>query len=91
MTEGMDVPDIQTVILTRPTQSEGLLMQCIGRGMRGHKADKGTENVNIIDFHGKWSVFKKWLNPEWLIADECEGYNSKEKITGDVIVGRGDE
>lgn len=70
MTEGTDVPDIQTVFLTRPTQSEGLLMQCIGRGMRGPKANKGTETVNIIDFHDKWSVFKKWLNPEWLIDEE---------------------
>lgn len=72
MTEGTDVPDIQTVMLTRPTQSEGLLMQCIGRGMRGPKADHGTETVNIIDFHDKWLVFKKWLNPEWLIDDERE-------------------
>lgn len=72
MTEGTDVPDIQTVMLTRPTQSEGLLMQCIGRGMRGPKANNGTETVNIIDFHDKWSVFKKWLNPQWLIDDERE-------------------
>lgn len=72
MTEGTDVPDIQTVMLTRPTQSEGLLMQCIGRGMRGPKANKGTETVNIIDFNDKWSVFKKWLNPEWLINEERE-------------------
>lgn len=79
MTEGTDVPDIQTVMLTRPTQSEGLLMQCIGRGMRGPKADNGTETVNIIDFHDKWSVFKKWLNPEWLIDDEREEEEIPEK------------
>ena len=72
MTEGTDVPNIQTVMLTRPTQSEGLLMQCIGRGMRGPKADHGTETVNIIDFHDKWSVFKKWLNPEWIMNEERE-------------------
>ena len=72
MTEGTDVPDIQTVMLTRPTQSEGLLMQCIGRGMRGPKANNGTETVNIIDFHDKWSVCNKWLNPQWLIDDERE-------------------
>ena len=49
--EGSDIPEIQTVFLTRPTQSEGLLMQMIGRGMRGPKADRGTETVNIVDFH----------------------------------------
>ena len=72
MTEGTDVPDIQTVFLTRPTQSEGLLMQMIGRGMRGPRANHGTESVNIVDFHDKWYVFKKWLNPEWLIEGERE-------------------
>ena len=62
MTEGSDVPDIDTVFLTRPTQSEGLLMQMIGRGMRGVQAG-GTEKVYIVDFHDMWTVFNKWLNP----------------------------
>lgn len=79
MTEGTDVPDIQTVFLTRPTQSEGLLMQMIGRGMRGPKAHHGTESVNIVDFHDKWYVFKKWLNPEWLIEEEREFNENLEK------------
>lgn len=69
MTEGSDVPDIQTVFLTRPTNSEGLLMQMVGRGMRGKQAC-GTEIVNIVDFHDQWETFNKWLNPEWLISDE---------------------
>ena len=71
MTEGTDVPDIETVFLTRPTQSEGLLMQMIGRGMRGIYAS-GTEFVNIVDFHDKWAVFNNWLNPEWIL-DETTG------------------
>ncbi len=69
MTEGTDVPDIQTVFLTRPTQSEGFLMQMIGRGLRGKEAG-GTERAYIVDFHDTWSVFNKWLNPQWLIDDE---------------------
>lgn len=79
MTEGTDVPDIQTIFLTRPTQSEGLLMQMIGRGLRGPQA-RGTETANIVDFHDKWSVFNKWLNPEWIIDDEIivDGINEKK-------------
>ena len=65
MTEGSDVPDIQTVMLTRPTQSEGFLMQMIGRGMRGISI-RGTKTVNIVDFHDQWDTFIKWLNPRWL-------------------------
>lgn len=77
MTEGSDVPDIQTVFLTRPTQSEGLLMQMIGRGMRGKHAH-GTETVNIVDFHDQWSTFNKWLNPEWLVCDEISEEETPE-------------
>jgi len=65
LTEGSDVPDIQTIFLTRPTSSEGLLMQMIGRGLRG-KYSGGTETAIIVDFCDKWDTFNKWLNPTWL-------------------------
>ena len=80
MTEGTDVPDIQTIFLTRPTQSEGLLMQMIGRGMRGQQSSNGTEDVNIVDFHDKWAIFRKWLNPEWLINEEREDSDPEKKV-----------
>ena len=70
LTEGSDVPDIETVFLTRPTSSDVLLMQMIGRAMRGRNAG-GTEKANIVDFNDKWDTFNKWLNPKWLIESEC--------------------
>ena len=36
---------------------------------RGSEAG-GTEKAYIVDFHDSWSVFNKWLNPQWLIDDE---------------------
>lgn len=45
-TEGTDIPNIDCVVLARPTRSRNLLVQMIGRGMRLHK-DK--ENCHIID------------------------------------------
>ena len=71
LTEGSDVPDIQTVFLTRPTQSDVLLMQMIGRGMRGPDCG-GTKTVNIIDFHDVWGNMVNWLNPKFVLADEKE-------------------
>ncbi|RDW79629.1 p-loop containing nucleoside triphosphate hydrolase-25 [Coleophoma cylindrospora] len=45
-TEGTDVPNIDCVLLARPTKSRNLLVQMIGRGMRLHP---GKENCHIID------------------------------------------
>ncbi|KAH7385234.1 P-loop containing nucleoside triphosphate hydrolase protein [Phaeosphaeria sp. MPI-PUGE-AT-0046c] len=45
-TEGTDIPNIDCVLLARPTKSRNLLVQMIGRGMRLHKA---KDNCHIID------------------------------------------
>lgn len=69
LTEGSDIPDIQTVFLTRPTSSDTLLMQMVGRGMRGVSCG-GTETVNIVDFCDKWSSITRWMNPRFLFEEE---------------------
>ena len=45
-TEGTDIPNIDCVLLARPTKSRNLLVQMIGRGMRLHS---GKEDCHIID------------------------------------------
>lgn len=45
-TEGTDIPNIDCVLLARPTKSRNLLVQMIGRGMRLHSDKK---NCHIID------------------------------------------
>lgn len=62
LTEGSDVPDIQTVFLTRETNSEALLRQMIGRGLRGPKAG-GTETANIVSFYDIWDRFGNFIDP----------------------------
>ena len=95
LTEGSDVPDIQTIFLTRPTTSDVLLMQMIGRGMRGVESG-GTKTVNIVDFHDIWGSFTHWLNPQFIWQDrEYNGDETKsslpelpvneEKITWEMI------
>lgn len=72
LTEGSDIPDIQTVFLTRPTNSDVTLMQMIGRGMRGEQCG-GTKTVYIVDFCDKWASFTRWLNPSYLFEGEEGG------------------
>ena len=45
-TEGTDIPNIDCVILARPTKSRNLLVQMIGRGMRLYPK---KENCHVID------------------------------------------
>ena len=45
-TEGTDIPNIDCVLLARPTRSRNLLVQMIGRGMRLYG---GKENCHVID------------------------------------------
>ncbi|PHH82893.1 hypothetical protein CDD82_4428 [Ophiocordyceps australis] len=45
-TEGTDIPNIDCIVISRPTRSRNLLVQMIGRGMRLHP---GKQNCHIID------------------------------------------
>ncbi|KAJ9656741.1 putative ATP-dependent helicase IRC3 [Neophaeococcomyces mojaviensis] len=45
-TEGTDMPNVDCVLLARPTKSRNLLVQMIGRGMRLYK---GKEDCHVID------------------------------------------
>ena len=45
-TEGTDIPNIDCVLLARPTKSRNLLVQMIGRGMRLHPE---KANCHVID------------------------------------------
>ncbi|KAI4204479.1 MAG: hypothetical protein LQ348_001284 [Seirophora lacunosa] len=45
-TEGTDIPNIDCVLLARPTKSRNLLVQMIGRGMRLHPSKM---NCHVID------------------------------------------
>lgn len=48
-TEGTDVPRVETVIVARPTQSDALYTQMVGRGLRLYP---GKERLTLIDCVG---------------------------------------
>ncbi|GAA0451282.1 DEAD/DEAH box helicase [Alkalibacillus silvisoli] len=49
LTTGFDAPNTEYIVITRPTTSDILYEQIIGRGLRGPKFG-GTEQCAIIDF-----------------------------------------
>ena len=47
LTEGFDDPGVSCIAMARPTKSEGLYAQCVGRGARLHP---GKEDCIVLDF-----------------------------------------
>ncbi|PKS08923.1 hypothetical protein jhhlp_003536 [Lomentospora prolificans] len=47
-TEGTDIPNIDCVVLARPTKSRNLLVQMIGRGMRLHPNKKDCHIIDMV-------------------------------------------
>lgn len=77
LTEGFDYPDVGSVLMTRPTQSETLYIQSIGRGTRLKTADFAQKNghakcivLDFVDNSGNHSLVNSWeLEKEKEIED----------------------
>ncbi len=67
LTEGFDAPHTRTVFIARPTRSEVLLTQMVGRALRGTKAN-GNEIAYLVTFLDTWSQFNV-LDPEYVLGD----------------------
>ncbi len=49
LTEGFDDPEIECILMARPTTSPLVYTQCIGRGLRPNKKKKACTVIDIID------------------------------------------
>lgn len=61
--EGLDVPDIDTVLMLRPTESPIIFLQQLGRGLR---TIEGKSALTVIDFIGNHRSFL--LKPRTLLS-----------------------
>jgi len=64
LTEGADVPNVQTVFITRQTTSSILMTQMIGRALRGEKVG-GSSEANVVLFFDDWKRLVDWANPKY--------------------------
>lgn len=71
LTEGTDVPNVQTVFLTRQTTSRILLTQMIGRALRGPRFG-GTADAYIVAFIDEWKQHVNWARWDDLVAGQTE-------------------
>ena len=61
--EGLDVPDIDTVLMLRPTESPVIFLQQLGRGLR---IQEGKDALTVVDFIGNHRSFL--LKPRTLLS-----------------------
>jgi Helicase conserved C-terminal domain len=61
--EGLDVPEVDTVLMLRPTESPVVFLQQLGRGLR--RSD-GKDTLTVIDFIGNHRSFL--IKPRTLLA-----------------------
>ena len=65
-TEGTDIPLVETVIIARPTQSDSLYAQMVGRGLRTHP---GKDVLHLIDCVGVTGTANLCTAPSLLGVD----------------------
>jgi superfamily II DNA or RNA helicase/diadenosine tetraphosphate (Ap4A) HIT family hydrolase len=56
--EGLDIPDVDRVVMLRPTESKVIFLQQLGRGLR---ASDNKLRLKVIDFVGNHRVFASRL------------------------------
>ena len=90
LTEGTDIPDVQTVFITRETKSDILLTQMIGLALRCPRMG-GTEKAYIVAFIEIWKYEIKWAGygqflPGIADNDVSESHNlSPQVILADLV------
>lgn len=77
LAEGVDITDVRTIFLTRPTSSRILFNQMIGRALRGVKAG-GHKNAQIVSFIDNWEQLITWHSPKQLFTIDTTFIPNKE-------------
>jgi superfamily II DNA or RNA helicase len=84
LTEGFDAPKTRTVFIVRPTRSEALLAQMIGRALRGPLAG-GNEEAHLVTFLDTWQQFDV-LETEYVVGrGEVEAEPAKSRLPAKLI------
>lgn len=83
LTEGTDVPKVNTVFLTRQTTSKILLTQMVGRALRGSKFG-GTDQAYIVSFLDNWQSMINWA--EYDPLEETPTADEVKKVSGRQLI-----
>ena len=81
--EGVDIPNVQTIIIARPTSNSSLYTQMVGRGLR---LFPGKEKLNLVDLVGTTGRATLCTAPTLIGLDiESVPENKRDLIEGDLF------
>jgi superfamily II DNA or RNA helicase len=94
LTEGFDAPDIDAILMSRPTKSKGLYTQCVGRGLRPFPGKKECLLLDFVDISRKHDLCslgtllgKKIRSGQSLLEAVEEGeWKNREPQPGSVVI-----
>ncbi|HZJ87967.1 MAG TPA: DEAD/DEAH box helicase [Sphaerochaeta sp.] len=75
LSEGIDIPSLNQIIMLRPTKSAIVFVQQLGRGLR---KDQGKEFLTVIDFIGNWQ--NNYLIPIALFGESSYRKDTLRKL-----------
>jgi len=86
LTTGFDAPEVNTIVVARPTLSEVLYMQMVGRGLRGPKSG-GTAVCRVINVEDVASFGVELKYDDYLRAWESWGRDEASGVADDCADG----
>lgn len=75
--EGLDVPDVDRIVMLRPTESKVIFLQQLGRGLR---ATATKSHLKVIDFVGNHRVFATRLIHLLSLGNERSNWQQLKKV-----------
>lgn len=80
-TEGTDLPCIETIIMARPTKSQTLYVQAIGRGLRLYEGKSKLTLIDCVGVTGKHSL----CSAATLLGIDTSSVEHPELLQGDIF------
>lgn len=82
LNEGVDIPGVNMVLFLRPTDSQTVFIQQLGRGLR---RCEGKEYVTVLDFIG--NDYKRSVQIAFALGGLSENFLLEKKLVADLVKG----
>jgi len=80
LNEGVDIPGVNMVLFLRPTDSQTIFIQQLGRGLRTYE---GKKYVTVLDFIG--NDYKRSVQIAFALGSLSENFVMEKKLVADLV------